>query len=400
MKQLIVNADDLGLSEAVNRGIREAHERGILTSASLMVEGPAAEEGVELAGVLSVGLHAVLDRRGEFLVSPEDVPEELERQLARFEGLAGRRPTHLDSHHHVHRDPRLLPAFEGFAARHELPLRDRDVRHCGLFYGRWDDRSHPERVGVESLLEILGGIEEGVTELGCHPGYAEGLDSSYTVEREREVRTLTDARVRGRVEELGIELIGWDGVGAILGEDRPPAPRVRLPAGGRRWKGSRTMITRAEQQEAQAYAARELEAAGIVLTDEERSSIEVADFGLSRLREVGLQLLVYVNTDRCCAKELVLYPGQTCPEHRHPPFEGTPGKEETFRCRRGLVTLYVEGGEGIELRPGEQHTIPPGTLHWFQAGSEGAVVSEFSTASRDDLDEFTDPDVLRSTVVR
>jgi D-lyxose ketol-isomerase len=177
------------------------------------------------------------------------------------------------------------------------------------------------------------------------------------------------------------------------------------------------VITRREREEAQAYAAAELEAAGVVLTDAERSAIEVADFGLSRLRETGLQLLVYVNTARCCAKELVLRPGQTCPEHRHPPFEGTPGKEETFRCRRGLVYLYVEGEPAavpactppagaytvrreIELRPGEQHTIPPGTLHWFQAGPEGAVVSEFSTTSRDELDEFTDPDVRRRTIVR
>jgi D-lyxose ketol-isomerase len=141
--------------------------------------------------------------------------------------------------------------------------------------------------------------------------------------------------------------------------------------------------------------------------------IEIADFGLSRLPEFGLQLLVYVNTDRYCAKELVLYPGQTCPEHRHPPFDGTPGKEETFRCRRGIVYLYVEGdattrpacdypGDGehsakreLVLRPGEQHTIPPNTLHWFQAGPEGAVVSEFSSTSRDELDVFTDPGVRR-----
>ena len=120
------------------------------------------------------------------------------------------------------------------------------------------------------------------------------------------------------------------------------------------------MITRDEQRAAQAYAVAELEACGIVLTDAERDGIEVADFGLSRLREQGLIVLVYVNTDRYCAKELVLYPGQTCPEHRHPPFDGTPGKEETFRCRRGLVTLWVDGRE-LVLRPGEQFTIPPDT---------------------------------------
>jgi D-lyxose ketol-isomerase len=172
------------------------------------------------------------------------------------------------------------------------------------------------------------------------------------------------------------------------------------------------VISAKEAEEARAYAVEQLEACGIALTDDERSTIEVADFGLSRLRELGLQLLVYVNTDRYCAKELVLYPGQTCPEHLHPPFDGTPGKEETFRCRRGVVYLYVEGEPTREpacrypggphsarreilLRPGEQHTIPPGTLHWFQAGPEGAVVSEFSSTSRDDLDEFTDPAIRR-----
>ena len=158
------------------------------------------------------------------------------------------------------------------------------------------------------------------------------------------------------------------------------------------------MITRDEQRAAQAYAVAELEACGIVLTDAERDGIEVADFGLSRLREQGLIVLVYVNTDRYCAKELVLYPGQTCPEHRHPPFDGTPGKEETFRCRRGLVTLRVDGRE-LVLRPGEHFTIPPDTLHSFTAGPEGAVVSEFSSTSRDDLDVFTDPEVRRETVV-
>jgi D-lyxose ketol-isomerase len=158
------------------------------------------------------------------------------------------------------------------------------------------------------------------------------------------------------------------------------------------------VISRAELHEARAYAAEQLAACGIALTDAEREAIEVADFGLSRLREAGLMLLVYVNTDRYCAKELVLYPGQACPEHRHPPFDGMPGKEETFRCRRGLVTLWVDGRE-LVLRPGEQFTIPPDTLHSFRAGPEGAVVSEFSSTSRDELDVFTDPSVERATVV-
>jgi D-lyxose ketol-isomerase len=179
------------------------------------------------------------------------------------------------------------------------------------------------------------------------------------------------------------------------------------------------VLTQPEVDAARRRAAGILEGAGVVLTPAERGEIEVADFGLSRLDDFGLEVVVYVNTDRYCAKELVLFPRQACPEHRHPPFDGTPGKEETFRCRSGIVFLYVTGeatpapsarlGDGdramftawqeIVLRPGEQHTIPPDTLHWFQAGDEGALVSEFSSTSRDDLDLWTDPRISRATTV-
>ena len=135
--------------------------------------------------------------------------------------------------------------------------------------------------------------------------------------------------------------------------------------------------------------------ARIVLTAAERDAIEVADFGLGQLEQIGLQLVVYVNTERVCAKELVLFPGQMCPEHRHPPAGGEPGKEETFRCRTGSVHLLVDGHGEMVLLPGEQFTIPPETLHRFQAGDEGAIVSEFSTRSRDDADVFTDPRIRR-----
>jgi len=158
-----------------------------------------------------------------------------------------------------------------------------------------------------------------------------------------------------------------------------------------------------------------LERAGVVLRGDEVDRIEVTDFGLGRLHEFGLQLVTYVNTERVCAKELVLLPWQVCPEHLHPPVGGYPGKEETFRCRRGIVWLYVPGEaatspharlpEGyrskvtvwheVELRSGDQWTIPPNTSHWFQAGAEGAVVSEFSTMSVDEHDVFTDPAVRR-----
>jgi D-lyxose ketol-isomerase len=158
-----------------------------------------------------------------------------------------------------------------------------------------------------------------------------------------------------------------------------------------------------------------LSKAGIVLTPKEQDQIEVVDFGLGNLDTEGLELITYINTDRYCAKELVLFPMQTCPEHLHPPVGNDPGKEETFRCRSGLVRLFVEGvpttprgaciplgseafytaEHEVMLRPGEQFTIMPGVRHWFQAGEAGAVISEFSSTSRDALDIFTDPRIRR-----
>jgi len=175
------------------------------------------------------------------------------------------------------------------------------------------------------------------------------------------------------------------------------------------------MIKRSEVRKMQARAAEMLSRAGIVLTPTEIENIEVAELGLGEVERTGLQLFVYVNNDRYCAKELILLPRQTCPEHRHPPVGNDPGKMETFRCRWGRVFLYVPGPRPpqiqaripagsepyytvfheIELRPGDQYTIPPDTLHWFQAGDEGAIVSEFSSTSRDEFDVFTDPRIRR-----
>lgn len=180
---------------------------------------------------------------------------------------------------------------------------------------------------------------------------------------------------------------------------------------------SKRVLRLSEVEGARRRAAAALASAGVVVTEAEREAIEVADFGLSDLERTGLQLIVYVNTERVCAKELVLFPGQTCPEHRHPAYDDSPGKEETFRCRSGLVYLYVEGTPTREpkarpprpefctvwyevvLEPGDQFTIRPDTLHWFQAGPDGAVVSEFSTQSRDELDVFTDPEIERATQI-
>ena len=157
---------------------------------------------------------------------------------------------------------------------------------------------------------------------------------------------------------------------------------------------------------------------GIKLTNQEKENIEIVDFGLGNFSRIGLSILTYINTQRCCAKELVLLPHQTCPEHIHPDIDGIPGKEETFRCRRGTVYLYVSGEptpnpkckppyedrnaftvfHEIILKPGQQYTLSPNSKHWFQAGPEGAVISEFSTCSRDEADIFSDPQIIRVPV--
>lgn len=164
------------------------------------------------------------------------------------------------------------------------------------------------------------------------------------------------------------------------------------------------------------------EKANVILTDKEKQEIEIAGFGLGDLDTFGLQLITYVNNSRYCAKEMVLFPNQICPEHRHPDrIDGSEGKQETFRCRYGEVHLFVDGGEEtklnkeiygipeeaqdyftvfnkIVLKPGEQYTIEPNTKHWFVARGEGAVVSEFSSNSEDESDIFTDPRVDRTPI--
>ena len=165
----------------------------------------------------------------------------------------------------------------------------------------------------------------------------------------------------------------------------------------------------AQQKKALEY----YDKASIILSKEERDRIEIVDFGLGMVDKIGLQILTYINTERVCAKEMVLLPYQTCAEHKHVPTNGAEGKEETFRCRYGKVYLYVSG-EGrkedihgilpesdvsvfheVILNPGEQYTIMPQTWHWFQAGAEGAVISEFSTRSTDETDVFTDKKIIR-----
>jgi predicted glycoside hydrolase/deacetylase ChbG (UPF0249 family) len=229
-KWLIVNADDLGLSAGTNRGIFEAHERGIVTSASLMVRWPAAAEAAAYAHGhpgLGVGLHldfaewAIHDDQWTRLYQVCDldnalaVRREVERQIDLFWHVMDRAPTHVDSHQHVHQDVRVRRIVEEAARRLEVPLRhDGRVRYCGDFYGQ-DEHGlpYPEGISAAALERVVRSVGRGVTEVACHPGYDDALETMYRDERATEVASLCDPRVRRAVEESDVRLVNFAAIG-------------------------------------------------------------------------------------------------------------------------------------------------------------------------------------------
>ena len=232
-RYLIVNADDFGHSSAVNRGVMHAHDHGIVTSASLMVRWPAAVEAAEYAGnrpALSLGLH--LDF-GEWvyknenwvpvynMVSLDDVTalrNEVSRQLAAFRTLTGRNPSHIDSHQHVHRKEPVRTAALEAAQQFSIQLREcsADIRYCGRFYGQTAKGfAHPEWISVEALISLLAELPPGITEIGCHPGEGDDLDTVYLTEREQEVKVLCDPRIHFALGELGISLCSFHDITAL-----------------------------------------------------------------------------------------------------------------------------------------------------------------------------------------
>jgi predicted glycoside hydrolase/deacetylase ChbG (UPF0249 family) len=151
--------------------------------------------------------------------------EDLRRQLDRFRLLVGRDPSHLDSHQHRHLAPLVRPAFEEVAADLGIPLRrvDPRVRFCGEFYGHdGRGRPEPEAITVDALVRLIENVDGEVTELGCHPGYADDLDDWYRTEREQEVRALCDPRVRNAIEREGLRLCSYAEVRLPLVERTAP----------------------------------------------------------------------------------------------------------------------------------------------------------------------------------
>ena len=235
---LIVNADDFGLSVGVNAGIATAHERGVVTSASLMVWGAAVHEAAEWAAdhpALSLGLHLdlaewVYDADDGWRTRYERVPahssdavaEEVRAQVERFELLTGGLPTHLDSHQHVHRSEPAAAIVAALAGELDVPLREHNdaVRYSGAFYGQ-DGRGYPcrEWITADALVSVVRALAPGITELGCHPGLDPGLDSVYRDERAIEVAALCDPVVRAALDAEGVRLSSFHNVAHL--EVRP-----------------------------------------------------------------------------------------------------------------------------------------------------------------------------------
>ena len=229
---LIVNADDFGRSHGINRGVIRAHEGGIVTSATLMVRWPAAEDAGAYArrGTLGVGLHFDLGEweyaDGEWRPlyevlegeASDAIAGELRNQLERFERLVGRPPDHLDSHQHVHRDEPVRGVVRAAGERLGVPVREltTGIRYDGTFYGQ-DGKGAPvpHAISVEALVETIDSVPPGITELGCHPAAEIDFESTYAQERVRETATLCDPRVRAAVERRGLTLRRFPGKGAM-----------------------------------------------------------------------------------------------------------------------------------------------------------------------------------------
>jgi predicted glycoside hydrolase/deacetylase ChbG (UPF0249 family) len=230
LRRVILNADDFGQSSGVNRGVIEAHEHGIVTSASLMVRWPAAREAADYARArsdLSLGLHFDL---GEWVYedetwtpryrvleheTPEAIFDEASRQLQMFIDLIERTPAHLDSHQHVHRDQPVLDVMLAMSRRLGVPLREfcSDVAYRGDFYGQsGKGYPAPDYISSRALQALLAGLPIGTTELGCHPGFADDLDSVYRDERALEVKVLCDPAVRATIREEALVLTSFDQV--------------------------------------------------------------------------------------------------------------------------------------------------------------------------------------------
>jgi len=221
---LVVNADDFGLTHGINTGVMKAHRRGIVTSASLMVKQPKAEEAVALAAReqrLGLGLHIDLMEweplDGEWkriyarvdLDDQAQVAREIADQVELFVDLVGRPPDHLDSHQHVHLEGHARTEAIRVSRDLGVPLRGLDSRvsFCGEFYGQQGrSEPYPEGITLANLLRLIDAMPEGWTEVMCHPGFAHDVQSIYRLERESEVETLCRPNLSEELAKRSVKL--------------------------------------------------------------------------------------------------------------------------------------------------------------------------------------------------
>jgi len=251
---LIINADDFNLTLGVTRGILEAHQRGIVTSTTVMVNLPGLERSRDLAretSRLGLGLHlnltfgrpvlppakvaSLVDGTGCFIRNPgrvgeagdlSEIREELAAQAEWFETVFGCRPSHLDTHHHVHRHPRIFDVVLDLAGALGIPLRaftpemaDRiRKRHLPAADRAIGDVGPDPFWQPGSLLAFFQDLPPGVTELMCHPGYADAAlaGSSYCIQREVELRALCEARIKDALMAAGVQCIAYRDLAAVL----------------------------------------------------------------------------------------------------------------------------------------------------------------------------------------
>lgn len=229
-KKLIVNADDFGQSPGINSGIIKAYEKGVVTSASLMVRYGSSADAAAYAKNnpgLGVGLHIDLgewvyeDGNWEpvyevvLLGNVKKIEQEINQQLESFYRIMERKPTHIDSHQHVHQRENIRSIFIEKASKLNVPLRgcSGKVKYCGDFYGQLADGSpYHDAISISGLKRIIAGLTDGITELACHPGLKNDIETMYKYERELEVRTLCNKEIRETISNENILLCSFEGI--------------------------------------------------------------------------------------------------------------------------------------------------------------------------------------------
>jgi len=261
MKKLIINSDDYGRTPEISRGIREVHLRGMLSSTTCMMNIPTTVDDIAIAlketPDLGMGVHLVLTM-GKPLSKPEAVPSivdaegnhlkynpflenvpnlnmdevkaEWHLQIERFIKAAGRKPTHLDSHHHSsYWSPALFRGMLELAKEYDCPIRfpftehvtselEETAKHMPALIKEFNPR-HPDRFVAsfyddgatqDEILRIINETPEGTTEIMCHPGYVDeafAKESVYNFQRERELKILTDPEIKQAIEANNVQLI-------------------------------------------------------------------------------------------------------------------------------------------------------------------------------------------------